>query len=113
MGRQAKTPSMWLLFSWFGWPELRIDSREAGVPGVRHCAGFNENDPPYPHRLMYLNTWFLVSGNSWEGLGGVLKEMCVWGQTVRLQKPTAFPVSSPCLIVFLSIRELSVTAPVL
>lgn len=52
MGRQAKTPSMWLLFSWFGWPELRIDSREAGVPGVRHCAGFNENDPPTPTDLV-------------------------------------------------------------
>lgn len=90
---------------------MRVDSREAGVPGVRHCAGFNEKDPP---RLMYLNAWFLVSGNAWEGLGGValLKEVCVWGQTVRFQKLTQVPVSSPCLIDFVSICELSVTASV-
>lgn len=54
-----------------------------------------------PTRLIRLNIWSPVNGTIWEGLGGValLEEVCFWGQALRFEKPTPFPVKFLCLLL--------------
>lgn len=71
----------------------------------------NKNDP---HRLLYLNAWFPVSGTVWEGIGDVesLEEMCCWGVALRCHKPTPSPVSVILLAYNLWVwGEFSATSP--
>lgn len=59
------------------------------------CGGLEEN---VPHRLRYLNIWFLVAG-VWGGLVGkaLLEEVRQWGRALR--KPPPFPVGSLCFVL--------------
>lgn len=57
---------------------------------LEYCGGFNKNAP---YSLIYLNIWSPLSDTIWEGFGelrvvALLEEVCLWGWTLRFQKPT-------------------------
>lgn len=74
-----------------------------------NCGGLNENGP---RGLLCLNTWSLVGGNVWEGLGVLLKEVCHWGAG-RLEV-LEYPCHSPWVLCLLACGfrcELSIFPP--